>query len=385
LVVGYISERFRNAATAHLMLQLFGLHDRNRITVHAYSFGKDDHSRYRQRLAQDADRFVDIRQYSDADAARCIPDDGVQILVDLMGHMQHNRMGILAFRPAPVQVTYLGYPGTTGARFMDYLIADHEVIPAGEDHSYSERLVRLPHSYQLNDNTQTVSEQPFDRRTCNLPEEGFVYCSFNTDYKIDGDTFSAWMRILDRVPDSVLWLLVRSPETRQNLSAAAVNAGIDNQRLIFADSLPKEEHLARIQLADLALDTLTVNGHTTTSDCLWVNLPVVTVKGLHFPSRVSASLLKAVGLPALVCGSVADYEDLAVTLAQDPQQLFRIKCLLGENKKRAALFDTQRTVRNLETAYLRMWDRHIQGLAPVSFSVLDDDIRQPQFNGNLAC
>ena len=369
LIVGYLSERFRNAATAHLMLQLFGLHDRNRFAVYAYSFGKDDRSFYRRRLEKDADRFIDIRQLGDEEAARRIHGDGVHILVDLMGHMQNNRMDILALRPAPLQVAYLGYPGTTGAGFMDYLIADEEVIPDGEDACYREAIVRLPHCYQLNDNAQTVATRTFARRECHLPEEAFVFCSFNTDYKIDAQTFETWMRILHKVPGSVLWLLVRSSETRQNLEDAASAAGVDPKRLVFAESMPKAEHLARIQLTDLALDTLTVNGHTTTSDCLWVDVPVVAVKGNHFASRVSASLLKAVGLPGMVCESIEAYECLAVRLATDPQEYKNVKKQLAENRPRFPLFDTPTTVRSLEAAYLGMWTRYVQGKGPRSFSI----------------
>jgi len=369
LIVGYLSERFRNAATAHLMLQLFGLHDRDRFAVYAYSYGKDDRSSYRRRLEKDADRFIDIRQLGDEEAAKRIHGDGVHILVDLMGYMQHNRMGILASRPAPLQVAYLGYPGTTGAGFMDYLIADGQVIPDGEEACYREAIVRLPHCYQLNDNTQTVATRTFDRRTCHLPEEAFVFCSFNTDYKIDAQTFGTWMRIMHKVPGSVLWLLVRSPATRQNLEDAASVAGVDPKRLVFAESMPKAEHLARIPLADLALDTLTVNGHTTTSDCLWVDVPVVTVKGKHFSSRVSASLLQAVGLHEMVCESIEAYERLAVRLATDPQEHLNVRKQLAENRLRFPLFDTPKTVRSLEAAYQEMWARYIQGKRPQSFPI----------------
>lgn len=361
LVIGYVSERFRNAATAHLVLQLFGLHDRRRFTVYAYSYGKDDDSSYRKRISQDADRFIDIRHLSDFDAARRIHDDGVDILIDLMGYMQHNRLGIFAFRPAPVQVEYLGYPGTTGADFIDYLIADHVVVPSGEDKYFSERLVRLPHCYQVNDNTQKVSEKSFNREACGLPHHAFVYCSFNTDYKIDRSTFKTWMNILRQVPGSVLWMLVRSAEARRNLVNAAVDEGVSEDRLVFADSLPKDEHLARIKLADLALDTRIVNGHTTTSDCLWVGLPVVTVKGNHFASRVSASLLEAVGLPELVCDSLDAYESLAVGLGTNRRRLFQIRANLSKNRTIEPLFDSVRTVQNLEMAYSHMWENYSQG------------------------
>jgi protein O-GlcNAc transferase len=369
MVIGYVSERFRNAATAHLMLQLFGLHDRRRFVVYAYSYGKDDGSSYRKRIIQDADRFIDIRHLSDFDAARRIHDDGVDILVDLMGYMKHNRLGIFAFRPAPVQVEYLGYPGTTGADFIDYLITDYVVTPKGDNTYYSENLVRLPHCYQINDNTQKISAKSFNRAECGLPQNAFVFCSFNTDYKIDRFTFQTWMNILKQVPGSVLWLLVRSGEARQNLIGAAGDAGIIEERLIFAESLPKDEHLARIRLADLALDTRIVNGHTTTSDCLWVNLPVVTLKGNHFASRVSASLIKAVGLPELVCSSPEAYETIAVSLARDARRLSAIRAKLSKNKMTEPLFDSEQTVRSIEKGYARMWENYTQGRAPQPFTV----------------
>ncbi|MBC2734784.1 MAG: tetratricopeptide repeat protein [Desulfobacteraceae bacterium] len=372
MVIGYVSERFRNAATAHLMLQLFGLHDRSRFAVYAYSYGKDDGSSYRERIVRDADRFIDIRHLSDLDAARRIYDDGVDVLVDLMGYMKHNRLGIFAFRPAPVQVEYLGYPGTTGADFMDYLIADHVVVPVGEEAFFTERLVRMPHCYQVNDNTQQVSDKGFSRKKCGLPENGFVYCSFNTDYKIDRSTYRTWMNILKQVPGSVLWLIVRSRETRQNLINTAGAAGVREDRLVFAKSLPKHEHLARIKLADLALDTRIVNGHTTTSDCLWVDLPVIALKGNHFASRVSASLLKAVGLPELICDSLKAYESLAVSLAGDGRRLSGIRSKLSGKKMTAPLFDSARTVRSLETAYTRMWENHTKGRGPEPFTVKTD-------------
>jgi predicted O-linked N-acetylglucosamine transferase (SPINDLY family) len=369
IVIGYVSERFRNAATAHLMLQLFGLHDHKRFTVHAYSYGQNDGSIYRERIAHDVDRFIDIRHLSDRDAARRIHNDGVDILVDLMGYMKHNRLGIFAFRPAPVQVEYLGYPATTGAQFMDYLVADHVVAPMGEDRFYTECLVRMPHCYQVNDNTQLISAKDFSREGCGLSEQAFVYCSFNTDYKINRSTYQSWMNILKQVPDSVLWLLVRSPETQRNLIHAAGAAGVKEDRLVFAQSLPKDEHLARLKLADLALDTHMVNGHTTTSDCLWVDLPVVTLMGSHFASRVSASLLKAVGLAELVCESPAAYESLAVGLAGDRRRLLEIRTQLSQNKMNEPLFDSARTVRSLETAFTQMWENHTNGRGPQPFAV----------------
>ena len=361
LTIGYLSERFRNAATGHLMAGLFGRHDRQRYKFIAYSWGKNDDSYYRRKIAQDADEFVDIRSLSDRDAAERIHADQVDILVDLMGWMHGHRMEITARRPAPIQISYLGYPATTGAPFIDYILADRIIIPPDHVQDYTEKVIWLPDCYQVTDPDTPVDPQPQDRQVNGLPSEGFVFCAFGTDYKIEKRTFSAWMRILKAVPQSVLWLLVRSPEARENLRLAARTNDVQSRRLIFAKPLPKEKHLARLKLADLALDTLTVNGHTTTSDALWADVPVVTCQGTHFASRVASSILQAIGLDELVAHNLADYENLTIHLARDGQRIQKLKAKLQQRKTRYPLFDVGRFVRSLEQAYQEMWRCYLDG------------------------
>lgn len=361
ITIGYLSERFRNAATGHLMAGLFARHDRRKYKIIAYSWGKDDGSYYRRRISRDADEFVDLRSLSNSDAATRIYKDQVDILVDLMGWMHGNRLEIAAQRPAPIQVNYLGYPATTGAPFIDYILADRIVLPPDHVRDYSEKVIWLPDCYQVTDPDTPVDPQPGTRRSNGLPSKGIVFCAFGTDYKIERPAFAAWMRIIKAIPGSVLWLLVRSPEARENLSRAAGLNGVQPQRLIFADPLPKEKHLARLKLADLALDTLTVNGHTTTSDALWAGVPVITCQGNHFASRVASSILHAVGLEELITHNLADYVELAIHLAGDHQRIEDLKSKLQQHKGGYPLFDPERLVRNLEGAYQEIWRHYLEG------------------------
>lgn len=372
LTIGYISEQFRDAATSHLMAGMFARHNRERFRIIAYSCGQNDASSYRLRIQQDVDQFVDIQSATDREASQRIFDDRVDILVDLIGWMDGNRMGVLAHKPAPVQVNYLGYPGTTGASFVDYIIADKEVIPPSHQPYYSEHVVYLPHCYQVTDPEQPIDRSALTRSDCGLPQEGIVFCSFNTDYKIEPDLFAVWMNILNHTTPSYLWLLVRTNEARQHLRSAAADQGIDPGRLIFADPLPKSHHLARLKLADIALDTRTVNGHTTTSDALWAGVPVITLNGTHFASRAAGSILKAVGLDELVTDQIEDYQHLAVKLASQPESLKEIKHKLSINRRTHPLFDCDRFVRNLEKAYLKMWEYYCRGQSAEAFSIQED-------------
>lgn len=364
ITVGYLSEQFRNAATAHLTAAMFSRHDRNRFTIIAYSWGEDDGSDYRRIIMRDVDQFTDIRHVTDGQAARRIYADQVDILVDLTGWMHGHRMAILAARPAPVQVNYLGYPGTTGAPFMDYIIADPVVIPPEHYPFYSEHVVTLPHTYQVTDPHPPCHQGLIRREECGLPAEGVVFCSFNTDYKIEETIFTGWMDILRAVPGSVLWLITRSATTQDNLRHAARMRGVDPRRLVFAPPLVKNRHLARLKLADLALDTLTVNGHTTTSDTLWAGVPVITVKGTHFASRVAASLLAAMGLNELIAPDLEAYQRMAVDLALNTERLRRLKDHVAAARTTQPLFDVHGWVRNLEQAYEMMWEKFIQNRAP---------------------
>ncbi len=374
VTIGYVSEQFRNAATAHLMAGLFAHHDRRKFNIIAYSTGADDGSYYRKKIERDVDLFLDISSFSDKEAAEQIYHDKVGILVDLGGWMHGHRLGIFAQRPAPVQVTYLGYPGSTGAHFMDYILADPVVIPEHQQLYYSEKVIYLPHCYQVTDPEAPVDARPLTRRDCGLPARGFVFCSFNTDYKIEADAYRLWMNILRRVPGSVLWLLVNTVEARRNLRHEADRQGVDPERILFAAPLPKANHLARLKLADLGLDTFTVNGHTTTSDALLADVPVITMAGRHFASRVAASILISVGLEELIVNNFSEYENLATTLAHDPKKIGRLKQKLRSNKKIYPLFNTRRFVRNLEVAYTTIWERYLSGLPPKELVVREDQL-----------
>ena len=356
LTIGYLSERFRDAATAHLIAGIFSRHDRSRFKIAAYSWGPDDGSFYRKKIQHDADLFVDIRQMSDSQAAERIYSDRVDILVDLMGWMWGHRMGILARRPAPVQAHYLGYPATTGADYIDYFIADKIVIPPEQQQDYAEKIIYLPDCYQVTDCQTPVERTEYRRSDFDLPQHAFLFCSFSTDYKIDRKIFGLWMRILRAIDNSVLWLLVRSETAKKNLRHAAAGQGIEPDRLIFASPLPKAKHLARLKLADLALDTMTVNGHTTTTDALLSGVPVVTRQGDHFASRVASSILQAIGLSELVTCSEESYENLAVALAKDATRLKALKLKLEKNKAAYPLFKIDDFVRKLESAYQSMWE-----------------------------
>lgn len=357
--VAYLSERFRNAATAHLASGIFNRHRRDRFEIHAYSWGRDDGSYYRRAVENGVDHFVDIRKMSDQEAAGRIHADGIDILVDMMGWMHGHRMGIAAQCPAPVQVSYLGYPGTTGAPFMDYLIADRSIIPEEMRQYYSEQVIWLPDCYQPNDPETPVDAGTYERASFGLPSRAFVFCSFNTDYKIAPEMFACWMNIMSTVPDSVLWLIVRSDEARTNLRRNAALRGIEPSRLVFASPLSKPKHIARMRLADLALDTLPVNGHTTTTDALLAGLPVITCRGSHFASRVASTILKAVGLDDLVTDDLQRYADLAVALAKNQDRLYQTKTRLQLNKRSHPLFDINRYVKHLESAYETIWREHV--------------------------
>jgi predicted O-linked N-acetylglucosamine transferase (SPINDLY family) len=363
LRIGYLSNDFRNHPVAHLIAGLFKVHDRKEFQIFCYSYGWNDGSVYRQSIQQDCDRFVDLFGLNDEDAARRIHEDGVDILVDLMGHTKSNRLEICALRPAPIQITYLGFPGTSGAKFFDYMISDRIVTPESHAQWYSEQLVFMPDCYQVNDHLQPISEKQIKRADVGLPENAFVFCSFNQPHKIEPVMFDVWMNILRQVPNSVLWLLWRSQITENNLKKEAKKRGIHPGRLIFTPKVPKDEHLARHKLADLALDTRIYNGHTTTSDALWAGVPVVAMTGTHFASRVSSSILNAVGLP-LITRNLQEYETLVLRLVNNPNELNIIRQKLAKHRLTQPLFDTPRFARNLENAYRQIWEIFKSGQSP---------------------
>lgn len=369
LRVGYVAAEFNNHATAHLMAGLFEQHDRERHEIVAYSFSRDDGSEYRARVRSAFDRFVEIGPLSDEQAARQIAADGIDVLVDLKGYTAGARPGIFARRPAPVQVNYLGYPGSMQAGFIDYIVADATVIPRAEAAWFAEAVVWLPHSYQANDDRQPIADDTGGRAAFGLPEGGTVYCCFNRAYKIERQIFAAWMRILAAVPGSVLWLLVDHADTQASLRAAASAAGVDPARLVFAGRRTKREHLARHRLADLFLDTQTVNAHTTASDALWAGLPLLTCCGDSFAGRVAASLLRAVGLPELVVPTLADYERAAIELGRDRGRLAALRARLAGNRLAMPLFRTAPYARQLEAAFATMQARRLAGQPPEAFAV----------------
>jgi predicted O-linked N-acetylglucosamine transferase (SPINDLY family) len=367
--VAYLSADFHSHATAHLAVGLFESHDRARFETVAFSFGPDDASNMRERLTRAFDRFVDVRNESDEAAASLIRDMEIDIAVDLKGFTQDARPGILAFRPAPVQVNYLGHPGTMGASYIDYLIADRIIIPEEHEQHYNERIVLLPDSYQANDSTRQIAERTPSRKEEGLPESGLVFCSFNGSFKITPTFFDIWMRLLNSSEGSVLWLLDDNPAAVRNLKREAEARGVPSQRLVFAPRQPVEDHLARHRFADLFLDTLPCNAHTTASDALWAGLPLLTCVGTTFAGRVAASLLTAVGLPELIAGSLSSYEALALKLAGDPGQIAALKAKLAQQRTRAPLFDTPRFTRHLESAFTTMWERQQAGMRPARFAV----------------
>jgi protein O-GlcNAc transferase len=369
--IGYVSADFCQHATAYLMAELFERHDRNQFETYAYCYSKDDGSAIRQRLIAGFDSFVDIRKATTKAAADRIRQDGIDILIDLKGYTGFGRPKILAYKPAPVQVNYIGYPGTMGAEWMDYIIADGVIIPEEHNNFYSEKIVRLPHSYQPNDTKRKIADTIPTRAQCGLPESGFVFCCFNNTYKIMPAVFDVWMRLLDAVPDSVFWLFEANDQVTDNLRKEAKNRGIDPARLIFAKKMDLPQHLARHACADLFLDTLPINAHTTTSDALWAGLPVLTCLGSTFAGRVAASLLQAVGLPELIVQNMADYESLALSLARDPARLANYRQKLQQNRLSSPLFDIGRYTKNLETAYQMMWQKHATKQKPDHILVAD--------------
>ncbi len=355
LTIGYLSNNFKDHPTSHLVGGIFKLHDRNRFYVNCYSYGKKDSSHYRIKIQKECDQFVDIFEGSHLEAAKRIFNDGVDILVDLAGFMKGCRTEICALKPAPIQVRWLGMAGTSGADFYDYIILDTVVVPDSQSRYYSETIVHMPDCYQVN-SSMPVVDKPIERKDVDLPENAFVFCCFCSSYKIEPSLFDVWMNILKITPNSVLWLLKGNSQVVENLIHRAKQKGIAPDRLIFADKLKKEDHMARLRLADLFLDTTTVNGAATTSDALWAGVPGLTVKGKHFASRMSSGILKAVDLDELSVRDLKTYGEMAVYLGNNPNEIDRIKQKLASNIKTKPLFDAPLFVRNLEKAYEKMWD-----------------------------
>jgi uncharacterized protein (TIGR03032 family) len=380
--LGYVSGDFRYHAVGHLILQLFELHDRQQFEVFAYSLGPNDGSAERQKLESDCDCFRDVSYLSPSQIAKIVWDDRIDILIDLAGYTDYACPDLFALRAASIQVNYLGYPGTLGADYIDYLITDAIVIPPGSE-TVTEACLYLPHSYQLNsyltsyfDSDRSLDETNIvSNIVSNQLPFSFIFCCFNKSQKVEPEIFAAWMRILAQVPDSGLWLLSDRPETEANLKREAAAHGINADRLVFAPRVTKAEHLARHSQAHLFLDTLHYNAHVTASDALWSGVPLITVMGNTFASRVASSLLTAIGLPELITANLADYERLAVQLATHPPKYQQLREKLERHRSQFPLFDTVCTVRHLERGYRQIWQRFQAGQAPAAVWV--EEIQNP--------
>ncbi len=372
--VAYLSADFHDHPVACLTAELFELHDREYFEIHAISIGPGTECAMRTRLKKSFDHWHDVDAMQDREAAHFIRELGIDIIVDLTGHTAHARPGILACKPAPIQVNYLGYPGTMGADFVDYILVDRFIAPVGHDGFYTEKLVRLPNSYMVHDSTRKVADETPSRADCGLPDEGFVFCCFNKSNKIGPMIFDVWMRLLKAIPGSVMWLSENSGLTQDNLRREAVRRDVEENRLVFATRVPEmSDHLARQRQADLFLDTPLFNAHTTAMDALWAGLPVLTCAGQSFASRVAGSLLQAVGLPELITSNLAEYEALALKLSREPGLLAGYAERLAINRTTEPLFDCQRFTHNMEVAYTRMYRRWCDGKVPEAFSVDEEE------------
>lgn len=361
ITVGYLSSDFHDHATAHLLIETLEAHDRARFDIRGYSYGRADDGNMRRRLTAAFDGFCDLSSASDTEAALRIHADGVDMLVDLKGFTSGARTGVTMLRPAPLQVNYLGYPGTMGEGVCDYIITDRFVTPRAAAPDYAEAFAYMPQCYQPRGRAP-LGLAP-TRAAAGLPEQGFVFCCFNQAYKLTPFIFDLWARLLDDAPGSVLWLL-QTEVAEGNLRNEMRRRGIDAARLIFAAHLGQSDHLARLQLADLVLDTSPFGAHTTASDALWSGAPIVTCPGETFAARVAGSILSAVGLPELIASDYEDYVAIARTLASDPALLARVKSKLAGNRLTTALFDVGAYTRGIEALYSEMWRRKLSGIAP---------------------
>ncbi len=359
LVIGYLSADFNDHAVAYLVAEILELHDRKRFSIIAYSYGRNDGGNMRQRISAACDRFVDIAVMDHDTAARQIVTDGVHILVDLTGLTKGGRLDILSRHPAPIQINWLGYPGTMGAGFMDYIISDPFITTPELEVNFSEKVARLPHCYQPNDRRRIIALKTPGRRECGLPATGLVFANFNQSYKITPEMFAVWMRLLREVDDAVLWLLESHPKAMKNLRSHAEAAAVDGSRLIFAPKLPLARHLARFRIVDLVVDTFPYTSHTTGSDALWAGCPLVTRSGDTFASRVAGSLLVNVGLAELITNSNEEYASLIMSLARNPQRLTLLRQKLAENLPDSPLLDSPGFCKNLEKLYATMWHSHV--------------------------
>ena len=371
--IGYYSADFHNHATAYLMAELFEVHNRDHFEIFAFSFGPNKQDDMRKRISAGVDHFHDVSDKSDREIAELSRTLGIHIAVDLKGFTKDSRTGIFAEICAPMQINYLGYPGTMAAPYIDYIVADAVLIPTEMQNYYTEKIVYLPDCYQINDSKRAISKAEFAREDFGLPDDQFVFCCFNNNYKILPETFDSWMRILQSVEGSVLWLIESNAFSAVNLRREATARGIDERRLVFAKSMELDKHLARQRLADLFLDSLPCNAHTTTSDALWAGLPVLTQVGQSFAARVSASLLKAIGLTELITYDAKQFESLAIELASDPSKLATIREKLKTNKTNSSLFNARTFAKHIESAYSQMVAQFKSGKKPDHIYVTKSD------------
>lgn len=362
--VGYFSCDFYNHATAYLMADFFELHNRSLFEIIAFSYGPSTNDEMHQRLKRSFDQFIDVAHLDDCQIANLSKEHGIDIAVDLKGFTQGSRLGIFAHRAAPIQVSYLGYPGTLGADFMDYIIADHILICDENQSFFTEKIIYLPNSYQVNDRQHAISPKAYSRKDFGLPADQFIFCCFNNNYKILPAMFDQWMLLLQAVDHSVLWLFKDNDLVQQNLIKEAQRRGVAAHRLIFAERIDHGEHLARLRLADLFLDTFPYNAHTTASDALWVGLPVLTLVGKSFASRVGASLLRALDLPELVANSIEQYRSIALQFANDPVKINQLRHKLAKAIRTKPLFDTPQITKDIEATFLAIYDRYLYQQAP---------------------
>ena len=367
--LGYFSSDFQEHPVAYLIANMLEQHNRDQFEVFGYSLYGNKKTEMRRRLSKSFDRFSDVQGMTDSAIARRVRQDGIDIAIDLNGYTKGNRAGIFAYRAAPIQINYLGYPGTLGADFMDYIVADRFLIPEENQKYFNERPLYLPNTYMPTDNTRELSQKPVTRGDMGLPEDAFVFCCFNNNYKISLAEFDIWMRLLHNVEGSVLWLRKSNELSKINMIKEANKRNIDKSRLIFADRVPMDEHLARQRLADLFIDTFTYNAHTTATEALWAGLPVVTKAGQGFASRVAGSLLHAIGLPELVTTTERDYEHLIQELATNPKKLTEAKNKLAANRLTQPLFNTKMYTEYLESGYQQAYQNYLDGNPPRTITV----------------
>jgi protein O-GlcNAc transferase len=367
--IGYFSADFKEHPVAYLLAKVFEQHNRDKFEIFGYSLQGNTEDELQKRLIKSFDHFNDVSEMSDKDVALISRQDKIDIAVDLNGYTQNSRSGVFAYRAAPMQINFLGYPGTMGAEFIDYIIADQHLIPPKNQKYFSEKQIYLPNTYMPTDNSREFSKRPISRSDMGLPDNAFVFCCFNNNYKITDLEFDIWMRVLSKVEGSVLWLRRSNQLSDKNMIKEAQKRNINASRLVFADRVPMDEHLARHKLADLFIDTFAFNAHTTTSEALWAGLPVVTKMGQGFAARVAGSLLNAVGLPELVTENEQDYEDLIIDLATNPNKLAKVKEKLATNRLSHPLFDTELYTKHLEDGYQQAYQNYFEGKNPETILV----------------